>query len=273
MVERYSRNTALFGTEGQRQIAATSVAVVGLGGLGSHVVQQLAYLGVANYVLIDFDTVTESSLNRLVGATDADVAEATRKVAVAERSLRSVKPDATVSIAARSGDPEAAALIRQVDIVFGCLDRDLPRLQLTDLCSRYARPLFDLATDVGGEGSGIWYGGRVLLCDGSRCAVCLGLLDQAEMAVDAMSPSQREEHQRIYGVPRSELGDTGPMVISINGAVASMAVTEFIALATGLRAPFGHLKYLANQQVIRQSVDPPEPNCYYCNGLWGSGKA
>jgi molybdopterin/thiamine biosynthesis adenylyltransferase len=42
---RYSRNIALFGEEGQRKIAATAVAVVGLGGLGSHVAQQLAYLG------------------------------------------------------------------------------------------------------------------------------------------------------------------------------------------------------------------------------------
>jgi molybdopterin-synthase adenylyltransferase len=77
---RYSRNEALFGVEGQKKIAATKVAIIGLGGLGSHVAQQLAYLGVQHYAPVDFDIVTNSSMNRLIGALDADVTEKTKKV-------------------------------------------------------------------------------------------------------------------------------------------------------------------------------------------------
>jgi tRNA A37 threonylcarbamoyladenosine dehydratase len=55
---RYSRNEALFGREGQQKIAQTNVAIVGIGGLGSHVVQQLAYLGVTGYGVIS--TLTSS---------------------------------------------------------------------------------------------------------------------------------------------------------------------------------------------------------------------
>ncbi len=109
---RLWRNEALFGAEGQRRIAQTKVAIVGLGGLGSHVAQQLAYLGVADYALVDPDIVTDSSLNRLVGAIDADVAEEMKKI-----------------------------------------------LQLTDICARHAKPYFDLASDTGGEGDVLWYGG------------------------------------------------------------------------------------------------------------------
>ena len=76
---RYSRNIALFGEEGQRKIAATTVAIVGLGGLGSHVAQQLAYLGVIRYALIDHDVITESSLNRVIGALPQDVPSKRRK--------------------------------------------------------------------------------------------------------------------------------------------------------------------------------------------------
>ena len=43
---RFSRNEALFGREGQEKIAATKVTIIGAGGLGSHIAQQLAYLGV-----------------------------------------------------------------------------------------------------------------------------------------------------------------------------------------------------------------------------------
>lgn len=272
--ERYSRNEALFGAEGQRKIAQTKVAIVGLGGLGSHVAQQLAYLGVADYALVDFDIVTDSSLNRLVGAVDADVAAQTKKIVVAERTIKAVKPDATVKAFDGKIDAgEVEPLIAQADVVFGCLDRDLPRLQLTDLCARHAKSYFDLASDTGGEQDELWYGGRVVFCDGTRCLVCLQLLDQEQIARDSMTPEQRETDARIYGVDRGVLAGTGPMVVSVNGALASIAVTEFMVYVTGLREPAGQLTYRGDQQVIRRSLDLPEEGCYYCTGLWGTATA
>ena len=67
---RFSRNIALFGVDGQHKISKTKVAIVGLGGIGSHVAQQLAYLGILDYTLIDDDTVSRSSLNRVIGALE-----------------------------------------------------------------------------------------------------------------------------------------------------------------------------------------------------------
>lgn len=269
--ERYSRNEALFGAEGQAKIAKTKVAVMGVGGLGSHVVQQLAYLGVCDYGLVDYDVVTESSMNRLIGAIDADLAAATKKVVVAERMIKGINPDATVkALDAKVGAPEVEGAIGRADVVFGCLDGDLSRLQLTELCARFAKPLFDLASDTGGDGAELWYGGRVVLCDGTRCLVCLDLLDQQGISRDAMSAEQREAYDRIYGVDRGALAGTGPMVVSVNGVVASMAVTEFIVYATGLQVPAAQLTYRADLQVIRRSLDEPQPGCYFCTGLWGS---
>ena len=45
------------------------VAVVGVGGLGSHVIQQLSYLGVKDFTIIEFDIVSKNNTNRLIGAT------------------------------------------------------------------------------------------------------------------------------------------------------------------------------------------------------------
>lgn len=92
--ERYSRHLGLFGAEGQSRISGASVAIVGLGGLGVHVVQQLAYLGVRDFLLIDGDEVTASNLNRLVGAIEADEGES--KVLVAARQIEAIQPGATV---------------------------------------------------------------------------------------------------------------------------------------------------------------------------------
>jgi hypothetical protein len=269
--DRYSRNEALFGHEGQQKLAATRVAIVGLGGLGSHVAQQLAYLGVHDFRLVDFDTVTDSSLNRLIGATDADVAAETKKIAVAKRMIEAIIPGATVDpidakIDAREGEPAIAT----ADVVFGCLDRDLPRPTLTELCARYAKPLFDLASDTGGTGDELWYGGRIFFANGAGCLVCHDLLDQQEIARDSMSPDQREAHDRIYGIEHGALAGTGPMVVSVNGVVASLAVTEFIAFVTGLRPPWPQLIYRGESAVVRRVLDEPEPGCYFCSGIWGT---
>ena len=93
---RYSRNEGLFGAEGQAKIAATKVTMVGFGGLGSHVAQQLAYLGVRMFALIDFDIVTGSSISRLIGAFDADVSAATKKINAAKRTIHNTSSAASV---------------------------------------------------------------------------------------------------------------------------------------------------------------------------------
>jgi molybdopterin-synthase adenylyltransferase len=269
---RFSRNEALFGAEGQRRIAATTVAIVGLGGLGSHVAQQLAYLGVADYGLVDHDVVTLSSMNRLVGAVDTDVAAETTKVAVAERMIRGVSSDAAVrTTTAKIGAEGTHALIEAADVVFGCLDRGLPRLTLTELCARAAKPYFDLASDTGLDDGEPTFGGRVVFCSGSRCLFCLGVLSQEEMALEGMGVEQLDAHARIYGVDRAALEGTGPSVVSVNGTVASLAVTEFMAFVTGLREPAAHIKYFGEKWMIRRSIDTPLPNCPYCTEMWGQG--
>jgi molybdopterin-synthase adenylyltransferase len=269
---RYSRNEALFGADGQAKIAATKVVIIGLGGLGSHVAQQLAYLGVADYGLVDFDIVTDSSLNRLVGAVDADVGAETKKVAVAERTIKAIKPDATVaSVDGKVADDEAVSAIARADVVFGCLDRDVYRIELTETCAAHAKPYVDLATDIGEDGDELFYGGRVIFCDGTRCLVCLpGVLNQEAIARDRMSPEQRAADRRIYGIDRDALAGTGPAVVSINGVVASLAVTEFMVHVTGLREPAPQLTYRGELAIVRRSNDAGAAGCYYCSGIWGS---
>lgn len=263
---RYSRNEGLFGKEGQQRITETAVAVAGTGGLGMPVIQQLAYLGTSCFAGIDPDIVTESSLNRLVGATDDDVQAGNKKVAVAERLVREVNPGAQFH--AHDGnldDPAAYDLFQAADVIFGCLDDDHARLKLNRIAAELDKPYFDLATDIGDDGE--WWGGHVVLSDGSQCLVCLGVLDLDELARAAMSPGQIDAHDRVYGVAEAALARTGPMVVSINGAVASVAVTEFMAFVTGIREPKKHLRYRADQQAIRASADEPSPGCYFCEGV------
>jgi hypothetical protein len=80
-----------------------------------------------------------------------------------------------------------------------------------------------------------------------------------------MTTEQRAEDDKIYGVSRNLLNGTGPAVVSINGVVASLAVTEFMAWATGLRNPCVHLSYRGDLARISMNKDSPVKDCYYCS--------
>jgi len=88
------------------------------------------------------------------------------------------------------------------------------------------------------------------------------------MALDQMDEREREADERIYGVARGALRGPGPSVVSVNGVVASLAVTEFMVYVTGLRAPAAQLTYRADLGTVTKSLDRPTEGCYYCEGLW-----
>lgn len=261
---RFSRNEGLFGAEGQERIRETTVAIVGLGGLGSHVAQQLAYLGTTRFTLIDDDEITDSSLNRVVTAVDADVAAATPKAVAAERAITAIAPGVEV-VRFEEKLVSRASEIATADIIVGCLDRDTHRLELLEIAANAGRPYLDLATDTGGEQEGGWYGGRTVLSAGDGCLICLpGVLDQDAIGRDRLSGPQREARDRSYGVRADALGGTGPAVVSLNGVVASIGVTELMCLITGLREPKRQLTYRADLGIVKVSRDSGEPGCFYC---------
>src|ERR1700676_5289818 len=118
--DRYSRQSFL-GPDSQDLISKCTIAVVGLGGGGSHIVQQLAHIGFQRYVIYDFDLVEESNLNRLVGAKSIDVAAETPKLHIAKTMIYGLQPSAIVrGFACRW--QENPLPLRECQIVFGCVD-------------------------------------------------------------------------------------------------------------------------------------------------------
>ena len=72
MPDRQSRQSFL-GDHSEKFLKATTAGVIGLSGGGSHVCQQLAHIGVGNYVIVDPQVIEDTNLNRLVGGTAADI--------------------------------------------------------------------------------------------------------------------------------------------------------------------------------------------------------
>ena len=270
--ERYDRSVRFFGQRGQDRLANASVAVVGIGGLGTHVVQQLALLGVGKLVLIDREEVDETNRNRYVGLRHDDPVPGMPKVALGRRLAGETNPHIDVipiseSLCSRT----AFDAIISCDYVFGCLDNEGARLILNELCVAYAKPYFDLASDI--VDGGAKYGGKVCaVLDDQGCIVCYDELDTEAARIDLMSDKQRKDHESIYGVPVDDLGEAGPSVVSINGVIASLGVTEFMLLATGVpRQPRKLLKYHGERGIVTVVTVASDLDCYYCSEIRGKG--
>lgn len=270
--DRFDRQIPLFGAEGQRRLSAAKVAVVGAGGTGSIVVPQLALLGVRKICVIDHDEIEESNRNRHLCARYNDPIPGTRKVDTAARMAREFDPHIVVEAIPSSLLSMAGfEAVKSADYVFGCVDLEGIRLVLLELCMAFNKPYIDIATGVE-AGPPAFYGGRVCCSlPGNGCLACMGELDTAEATRDLESADQQRDRQAIYGVEKTILGARGPSVVSINAVTASLAVTEFMKLCTGLTLPTRLTKYDGAMSRVSPSRDAPGPDCYYCKGIAGTG--
>jgi molybdopterin/thiamine biosynthesis adenylyltransferase len=270
--DRFDRNERLFGKEGQQALRRARVFVGGAGGLGTHVVQQLCLLGVGGLAVIDRQDLKRSSRNRYIGAWHSDPVPGSPKVGLACRLAGLIDPSTEV-VAVNEGLLSATALaaLRASDYAFGCFDDDGARFVLNEMCLAYGKPLFDLASDAPEPGI---YGGRVaVVWKDNGCLHCRGLLDPKDVRRFLSTEEALENEAAVYGIDRRALDEAGPSVVSVNGVVASLGVTEFMAAVTGIRQPQLHLDYRGDRGTVGARKDTPAPGCYYCNVVKGQGDA
>ena len=139
MSERFARQPFL-GEHAESILEAATIAIVGLGGGGSHIAQQLAHVGIGNFVLFDPDRVEMSNLNRLVGSTSADAEARALKVDVARRLILGVNPASHVSAHPVQWQlaPES---LHEADVVVSCMDSYAARQDIEVSARRYLMPL------------------------------------------------------------------------------------------------------------------------------------
>lgn len=270
MKEQFDRNVRFFGVEGQEIISSLTVCIAGVGGLGSHVVQQLVHLGVRNFILIDPECLDITNMNRYVGATLQDALDKLPKVDIAERLILSICPEATVTkLQDTVISADAFELAKTAGYLFGCFDDDGPRFIMNELCSAYEVPYIDLASDIHTDGDMI-YGGRVVtVLDSHSCLSCIGELDQDEIQNALNDPEVKQIKKDLYGVKDKFLNEKGPSVVSINGTVASLGVTEFMVSVTGVRSAKRYITYRGDQAKTTVRNERETKDCFCCNVLRG----
>lgn len=106
MMEQFERTAMLLGENAPDRLQQASVAVFGVGGVGSYVVEALARAGVGRLLLVDNDTVSVSNINRQLVALHSTVGQ--RKVDVAAERVRDINPQCDVQTRAVFYTPDNA---------------------------------------------------------------------------------------------------------------------------------------------------------------------
>ncbi len=145
-LERFARHIVLpeIGGAGQVALAGAHVALVGLGGIGSPVLQYLAAAGVGRLTLIDDDTVDVSNLQRQTIFSQADIGQG--KAAVARDWIERFDPALTTGVVDRRIDADnAATMLDGATVVLDGCDNFATRLAVSDACVRLQIPLVSAA--------------------------------------------------------------------------------------------------------------------------------
>ena len=224
----FDRHIRAFGGGIQRVLGDLRVAVVGCGGTGSCVAEQLVRLGVRNFVLVDPDRLSESNVTRVYGSTPRDVGR--EKVDVIADHLLRIAPDTRVDRVAEVITSETTARrMLGVDAVFGCTDDNAGRLVMSRLATYALLPVIDcgvlLTSNERGDLEGI-HGRVTVLHPGAACLVCRDRIDMARAASEMLEPEERAR-RADEGYAPALLG-VEPAVVPYTTLVAATAVGELL---------------------------------------------
>ena len=129
MEEQFSRTELLIGKENLEKLHNSKIAIFGLGGVGSYVVEALTRVGIGNFILIDNDVVDISNLNRQIIATRKTIGR--DKVEVEKERILEINPEAKILTYKEFFMPSSENLFdNSVDYIIDCIDTVTAKIEL-----------------------------------------------------------------------------------------------------------------------------------------------
>lgn len=267
---QFDRQILAFGPEGQRLISVLKVGIVGVGGTGSIVAEQLGRLGVTDFTLIDPDLVEESNVSRLIGSYVKNIGSPKAKVIGSHLlKLGAEKVSAVQDSAIRQS---VLTQLRSRDIVFSCVDNDRSRAILSRFSYQYLIPVIDIGVRLDARSGQVSAAaGRVsVVGPGMVCLRCSHHVNSERIRAESLSPVEREALVRegyVMGID-----DPAPAVISLNATIAGLGVTAALNLFlnfTGGTQPVDQL-YDATEGIIFTAQPLHEARCDICDDNVGA---
>lgn len=269
-----ARSTLALGLDAMRRIVTDqTIAVVGVGGLGSVIAENLIHLGFSVIQLIDPDRVEITNLNRIVGAYYSDAIQNRLKVDVVGEHLQKINPMARVEGHAIGIEDEAAlAVMMRSDWMIVATDNHFSRFRAQKIAHQLGVPLISAGVNITVEDGEITdMSGEVIIArsgDG-LCLNCLGRINPTYVAADEHKGLLiGEELVRRGYVAGHEVKE--PAVKTLNSTVGALAADMLLNQYTQRQAHVPIWVYENNRQF---SIYPDQAlelevrrdTCYYCS--------
>lgn len=135
-MEWYSRTELLIGEEGIRKLQKCKVAIFGIGGVGSYVAEALGRCGIGNLVLVDYDDICLTNINRQIHATTKSVGKS--KVEAMKDRLLDINPKVNIKSINHmyTSETSDALISKEYDYVVDAIDMVSSKLDLIEKCIR-----------------------------------------------------------------------------------------------------------------------------------------
>ncbi|ASJ01939.1 adenylyltransferase [Thermococcus profundus] len=205
--ERYDRQIMMWGTEGQEKLKKATVAVVGVGGLGSPVAYYLTAAGVGRIILVDSETPEMSNLNRQILHWEEDVGRMPKPLSAAWK-LRKFNSDVEIiPYVGKLGDDNVEDVLGDADVIVDCLDNFKTRFLLDDFVHETGKALVH------------------------------GAVEKTYGQVTTIVPGKTKRLREIFPNVSGEKKGKFPIVGATAGVVGSIQVMEVLKLLTGIGEP------------------------------------
>ena len=192
--ERYSRQELLaeIGKEGQKVLRNKTVAIIGIGALGTVSSELLARAGIGNLILIDRDIIEESNLQRQTLFAEEDIGKS--KTDAAKKQL--IKINSAINIASHPihFNPKNTSLLENADLILDCADNLSARFLINDYCKKNKLPwIYAAVIKTSGQIMPILPEGPCLSCfvketQTETCSAA-GVLNSAVSSISALQTS------------------------------------------------------------------------------------
>lgn len=226
------RNEQAFGKYTTDTLQKIKVGVVGCSGLGTPVILELARSGIGELILVDNEKIGVENLNRIFGASKSDIGK--YKVEFFKEKLEQYGLDVKVKaikadvIESRVAQDE----LTYCDHIFGCTDKYLPRDFINRLATFFIIGYTDLSVGLKADTKGgidSIVGWVRYLIPGGSSLFTRQMYDAQDLERESLKLKSPEEY-----VKKEDAGyikgaeEESPTVISINTAIASLGVTDFL---------------------------------------------
>jgi hypothetical protein len=221
----FDRAAALTGSGALAQLGRMRIAIVGASGTGSLLCELLLRAGAKDILLIDHDVVKIENLNRILYARAEDVRLVRSKPLMMKERLEAAGMGLTVEpVVGSLLDQRVLSRLREVDVVFGCVDRAYPRLLMCQHAFQYLTPLIDVGTEIGANAEGIVsLDARLSYITPERpCLMCTGVISRRAIRFESLA---YEEQRREFALGYSDdLVLQQPAVMDLNMRAASLGM-------------------------------------------------